>query len=131
MNERVAFIKKCADNKMTYREIGEQLGISKQRVCQIYQQHFNRKGRNKTPKVLVRCKNCGKIISLLPSMAKGRSFCSKKCFYRFKNQPLLHGTMSGYLYYGCRCKECQKANADYRMFLKQKKLSTAGGGDKE
>jgi hypothetical protein len=32
---------------------------------------------------------------------------------RTYNRHLVHGTLSGYLYRGCRCERCRQANRDY------------------
>lgn len=87
------------ERKMTYQQIANQLGISRQRVHQIFKEYLpaQHKGGNyrseiKEPKFyavgraktyIYRCLKCGKEISVV-SDKRPRYYCSRKCYFDVK-----------------------------------------------
>lgn len=68
-------------------------------------------------RVRLTCAQCGVVVKRLPSQLPGkrglkRTFCSHSCnakFYRKNTGKLVHGTVSGYTNYDCRCVLCREA----------------------
>lgn len=99
------------------------------------ERHDEHHARERTRCEMVECAHCKTAFAVKPSAAKtrrkasigGALYCSRSCgasaqFMRLRKQnPLPHGTRSGYMYHKCRCTDCRQWNTVRMREYKQRK----------
>ncbi len=93
----------------TLADIGEMWGVTRQAV-DLWRKRYGLNSvydiRPRKQAARHQCAGCEKQIPM------NKAFCAVKCRTKYLASHLKHGAIVTYNYWGCRCDDCRKANAD-------------------